>query len=256
MPFAPVPLLVSTLSYAGLLLLLAGTISLLKPPRFLRIRGRRAAWLLAGIGLLLAATGAWWPWPAHQASGATRLDAFVPEYQFSELHEARVRATPESVYRAIRAVTAGEIRTFRTLIFIRHPPLPWRRRRFSILSPNWKQPILDVATRSAFVWLADAPPRETVVGTIVCCAGARARSVEAFRALTQPGLAKAAMSFRVLDLGDGSCRVTTETRVFASDPATRRRFGLYWAFIYPGSALIRVGWLEAIQKRAERGSAS
>jgi hypothetical protein len=45
--------------------------------------------------------------------------------------------------------------------------------------------------------------------------------------------------------------VTTETRVFATDAAARRSFGLYWAFIYPGSALIRHGWLRAIKLRAE-----
>ena len=59
------------------------------------------------------------------------------------------------------------------------------------------------------------------------------------------------MTFRIEDLGRGECRVTTETRVFATDIGTRRRFGLYWAFIYPGSSLIRHGWLAAIKKRAE-----
>jgi hypothetical protein len=47
--------------------------------------------------------------------------------------------------------------------------------------------------------------------------------------------------------------VITETRVWATDPAAVRRFGLYWAFIYPGSALLRDGWLAAIKKRAENG---
>jgi hypothetical protein len=59
------------------------------------------------------------------------------------------------------------------------------------------------------------------------------------------------MNFRIEELGGGECRVTTETRVFATDAATRRRFGTYWAFIYPGSSLIRWGWLRAIKKRAE-----
>jgi hypothetical protein len=105
------------------------------------------------------------------------------------------------------------------------------------------------------VWLADEPGRGVVVGAIVCCERTRVRSAEEFRALARPGIAKAAMSFRIEDLGLGSgeCRVTTETRVGAADPATRRRFGLYWAFIYPGSSLIRYGWLEAIRRRAEAG---
>jgi hypothetical protein len=224
---------------------------MLKPLRFLRIRSRRAALCLVPIGLVLGYAGAWWPWAEQRGPGHTRLDAFVPEYQFVEFHEARVRGAPESVYRAIRSVTAGEIRTFRTLTWIRHPRLPWRRGRESILEPDWDQPILDVATRTGFVWLADEPSREAVVGTVVCCQGTRLASSDAFRNLTRAGIAKAGMNFRIEDVGGGECRVTTETRVFATDPATRRRFGLYWAFIYPGSALIRGGWLEAIKKRAE-----
>ena len=249
--FALLPLLVSTLTYAGLILLVAGAVSLLKPLRFLRIHSRRAALLLLPIGLLLAYAGAWWPWAEQRGSGSTRLDAFVPAYQFVEFHTTRVRGTPESIYRAIRAVSAGEIRAFRTLTWIRHPRFPWSKRRESILDPGVDQPILDVATRTSFVWLADEPAREAVVGTVVCCRGTRLANADAFRSLTQPGVAKAGMNFRIEDLGGGECRVTTETRIFATDEATRRRFGLYWALIYPGSALIRGGWLEAIKKRAE-----
>jgi hypothetical protein len=47
------------------------------------------------------------------------------------------------------------------------------------------------------------------------------------------------------------CVVTTETRVFTTDPWSRRKFGEYWRMIYPGSALIRRMWLQAIKKRAE-----
>ncbi len=45
--------------------------------------------------------------------------------------------------------------------------------------------------------------------------------------------------------------LTTETRVFATDSRARRRFAVYWRVIYPGSALIRRSWLDAIKRRAE-----
>jgi hypothetical protein len=44
-----------------------------------------------------------------------------------------------------------------------------------------------------------------------------------FRSLTQPGLAKAGLSFRIDDEGSGYCRVTTETRIVA--PMTRAGAG-------------------------------
>lgn len=243
-------LLVSAFTYAGLALTAAGVASLPRPLRFLRIRTRRVALGAIAVGLPLAFAGAWWPWPERRATGDSRLDAFVPSFQFVELHETRVRATPEAVYRAVRSIRADEIRTFRTLTWIRSPHLPWRRFPESIMDPR-QDPILDVATRSGFIWLADEPGRESVVGTIVCCRGTKPSSPGQFDGLTQAGFAKAAMNFRIEDLGGGECRVTTETRVFATDARTRRRFGLYWAFIYPGSSLIRYGWLAAIKKRAE-----
>jgi hypothetical protein len=243
-------LLVSALTYAGLALAVAGAVSLLRPLRFLRIRTRRVALGVVALGVPLVTMGTWWPWPAQRATGDSRLDDFVPSFQFVERHEARVRATPEAVYRAIRAVRADEIRTFRTLTWIRSPRLPWRPRRESIMNAG-QDPILDVSTRSGFIWLADEPGREALVGTVVCCRGTRASSPEQFRGLTQAGIAKAGMNFRIEDLGGGACRVTTETRVFATDAGSRRRFGQYWAFIYPGSSLIRYGWLAAIKERAE-----
>lgn len=213
-------LLVSALTYAGLALCLAGALSLFRPLRFLRIRSRRSALAALALGLPLVAAGAWWPWQELRARGHTALDGFVPGYQFVEFHETRVRGRPEAVYRAVRADPGQE-------------------------------PILDVATRSGVVWLADAPGHETAVGAVVCCRPTQLSSADHFRGLTQPDFAKAGMNLRIEDLGGGECRVTTETRVFATDPGARRRFGMYWAFINRGSSLIRYSWLAAIKKRAE-----
>jgi len=44
--------------------------------------------------------------------------------------------------------------------------------------------------------------------------------------------------------------LTTETRVRATDPRSRRLFGLYRLFIRGGSGLIRHVWLRAILRRA------
>jgi hypothetical protein len=53
------------------------------------------------------------------------------------------------------------------------------------------------------------------------------------------------------DEGGGWTRLTTETRVYATDASSRRRFAGYWRVIYPGSALIRRMWLRAVRERAE-----
>ena len=59
----------------------------------------------------------------------------------------------------------------------------------------------------------------------------------------------------VFDSGMGS-RLTTETRVLASDPGVLRRFTAYWTLIHPGSDLLRRSWLAAIRRRAESSGAA
>ena len=182
----------------------------------------------------------------------TALDRLIPAYQFDEVHAVRIDAPPNRVYRAIKEVTAGEIRFFSMLTWIRRFGRPGPE---SILNAPERLPLLEVATRTAFLLLAEEPDRELVVGTVVATSPGsddwRPSTPDAFVALTEPGFAKAAMNFRVEADGRGGSIVSTETRVFATDASTRRRFAIYWRVIYPGSALIRREWLRAVRRRAE-----
>src|SRR5574341_113276 len=242
--------MLSALAYLGVILCLVGIVSGLRP-QLVRWRSRRPGLVLLPIGLVLASAGAWWPVGVRRGASGTLLDGFVPEFHFGELHTTHVRAPPERVFRAVHAVTADEIRFFRVLTWIRSPRLPWKHTPEGILAPDWNASILDVALRSGFVLLGEIPNVELAVGTVVCCGTVALGSAEGFRALERLGFARAAMNFRVEQLSDGTTRLTTETRVVAHAAAARRRFGLYWSFIYPGSSLIRHGWLEAIRRRAE-----
>ncbi|TFV62067.1 UNVERIFIED_ORG: hypothetical protein E4P37_17905 [Bacillus sp. AZ43] len=67
----------------------------------------------------------------------------------------------------------------------------------------------------------------------------------------RPGWVKAAMDFR-LTPARGGTELSSETRVLATDPTTRRRFALYWAFVRPGSTAVRWEVLTAVQLKAER----
>jgi hypothetical protein len=234
-----------------------GLVSLVRPVRFLGIRSRRQAAILTGMGGLLGLAGAALPAPSQRATGApSLLDNFVPVYEFREFHEIRVQAAPERVYEAVLEVTAGEIRLFRMLTWIRSPHRPWGPPPGeSILNAPANRPILEVATSSGFSKLVEAPGREIVVGTTVI----RPRGIQPISAASEfvherPGFALAGMNFRIEDEGNGWCRLTTETRVHATDAVSRRRFAAYWRLIYPGSAFIRVQWLRAIRERAEKKS--
>ena len=102
----------SVLVYTGLLLTLTGLLSVLKPPVFLRIKTRRAGAALLLIGFGLGVLGAAWPAGLHHSEGRhTRIDDFMPAYHFHEFHSTRIHASPDRIFRAIKAVTPREIRT-------------------------------------------------------------------------------------------------------------------------------------------------
>jgi hypothetical protein len=239
----------SAVVYLGLIVAFAGFVCI--------FRKRRRALPLFAAGLALAFLGL--VLPARESRpdqsrirAKTRLDEFAPVWQFHEVHTMRVDAPPARVYEAIRQVRADEIALFRTLTWIRRggQPLPE-----GILNPGERASLIDVATRSGFIYLADDPPREMVIGTVIAAPkGTRGKlTPDVFRRTLPPGFTLASMNFVVRPDGTGSI-VSTETRVFANNAAGRRRFAAYWRAIYPGSALIRRMWLRAIARRAE-GSA-
>ena len=236
----------TVLVYCGFFLAFVSLVILVRP---LGALTRTHGWVLGLAALVLVFTGMLWPARETRVSAArTRLDEFIPRYQFSEFHQLRVRAQPAEAMRAINAVTAEEIRFFKTLIAIRRGG---RSGPESILNPSAGTSIIDVATRTTFILLA-RDSNEIVLGTTVVTprGGQSARTAAEFKSPPGPGYANAAMNFRVQPDGDGTL-VTTETRVFANDDGSRRRFAPYWRVIYPGSALIRRSWLRAIQKRVE-----
>jgi hypothetical protein len=215
----------SLLLYFSALLTLAGA------GMMFRRRTRRfgTAAIIAGVAGMAIAL--FWPAKEKHAATATALDREMPVWEFDERHEVDVAATPERIFDAIHAVRADEIRFFNTLTAIRRGG---RGGGENILNPSRRAPILDVALRSGFFVMADESPREIVIGTTVI----------------RPDRAIAAMNFRVEPHGSTS-RLITETRIHAKDDAARRRFGVYWRIIHPGSDLIRRGWLDAIKRRAE-----
>jgi hypothetical protein len=187
-------------------------------------------------------------------SPESQLDAIVPVSQFSEFHETTIDAPAGRVYQAICAVTGNEIALLRTLTWIRRLGRPAPE---SVLNPPGDRPFCDVALNSGFYMLADDSPREMVLGTFAAAPRAArappraAVSAATFQGIRTPGFAVAVMNFRLHPLSPSRTRLTTETRVFATDARTRRLFAAYWRVIYPGSSIIRTMWLRAIKRRAE-----
>jgi len=250
----------SALFYAGAMTAAAGLLSLIRPLRWLGIGTRgRGAWLVAA-GAVLALSAMLLPDTTRTTDARdTLIDQWLPEWQFGEYHERRVRASPRQVFAAIRAVRSSDIFLFRTLTFIRNPSR--RGQGEHILNPSPEKPILEVALAGGFLLLGEEADSELLLGAVVmappdivlAAQQGKTPSLDPalFRTLGRPGFARAVMNFRVVPESDGWTRVTTETRVHALDRETQRRFARYWRVIYPGSWIIRWSWLRAVDARIE-----
>jgi hypothetical protein len=177
------------------------------------------------------------------------LDDFLPRYDFNEVHSVTTSASPAAVMNAIRALTPTEVPVLVALMAIRSVPALVRRRRLSV-----RGPLLDGFRKSGFVTLHETPD-ELVLGGVgrfwEPSGGLRRVEAAEFGEFAEPGFAKAAFNFQIERDGERTL-VTTETRIATTDERARRRFARYWRVVHPGSALIRVAWLRAIRRRAER----
>jgi hypothetical protein len=241
--------------YAGLGLLLVGLISTLKPLRVLRIRRRATALIVLLIGAAVMLGGLEWPVSSRSATGPhQRLDEFLPSYDFYERHEAYARAPVARVSDAVENVTVTDI-----------PVAAWLMRIRGIASGRFES--REVRPQSSakspsqpgkmFLSLDTSGTSELVRGFVgqPWANGPRARvaTPAEFVAFNAPSNVKVAFNIAWSDAGGGRTRITTETRIVGTDDHARRTFARYWRVIYPGSAIIRRAWLNAIVAKAERG---
>lgn len=186
------------------------------------------------------------------------LDQILPGYHVHEVHSVAVNAPASQVFAAVRAVAPNELPLFRLLMTTRSLPALAVGRRPSFRSGG--DSLLDQARKAGFVILGEDVNRELVLGAIgrpwrLSGSGQlpAIRSADEFAAFTTPGFAKIATNFRFEESASQSwpSRLSTETRVWLTDPASMRRFRGYWSLIRPGSGLIRREWLRRIKQRAE-----
>ena len=184
---------------------------------------------------------------------ASKLDDLLPVWDFGEKHAIDVAAPPELVLDSARHLSPRESRLFIALMTIRELPAMLLR-RFPRLDLD--VPIVDQARGLGFALVADGPD-----ALVLCGVGRFWRFDSGLRPIAtehefldfdEPGCAKVAFDFRAAPAPRGA-RLSTETRIAATDLAARRTFGRYWRVIYPGSAAIRISLLRAVRRRAEGG---
>lgn len=169
------------------------------------------------------------------------IDRFLPRYDVSARYHIDIHAPIERVYSAARHLDMSDSWVVRWLYRLRGLPQ-------SSLT-------LDGMLKWGFVLLADQPSQEIVFGLIgrfwSLSAPIEPVTANAFVDFHRPGCAKAVGNMAFSPQDGGIVRVTTETRVYCLDAASRRNFRFYWLLIGPFSGLIRQEWLRLIKRRAE-----
>jgi hypothetical protein len=243
----------SVVPYAGLILVITGLICLIRPLKTIFVRSRKAAACLIAVGFLGAGLALFWPASTTTVSELTSLlDGTMPQYEFVEHHQIRVHAPLAAAYSALQAVTLDELAAYPILM----------KARNAAMGRGWSRPegpspaIIAVFSdpRSGYM-LIKRNGREMVFGGIgrVRSTGERPilSSPEAFASFDQRGCVKVAFNLKVDDAGNGWTTASTETRLHALDPESRRATAVYWRLIYPGSGMLRTMWLQAARNRAE-----
>ena len=181
----------------------------------------------------------------------------MPTWQAArrERHELRISAPPAAVWDALLDVRLGDLALSRTLLAIRAIP-----ERLAGRGPSR-------ITSGRFLQSAPVPVLASETNQAVFAAGVlqpwKLRGAQApplldaagLRAFQEPGWVKTGINFVLCPDADGT-RLTTETRVLATDARTRAHFRLYWLLIRAGSGLIRRDLLHAVARRAERHAES
>jgi hypothetical protein len=179
------------------------------------------------------------------------IDELLPAPHFREHHERRIAAPPAAVWDAMQELRLRDLVLSRALMGVRLLPARLAGRKQA--SRMVESRLLDGGP----VTLLASDPDHAVLGGGVMqpwkLTGGEeppALDAPALQAFSEPGWVKVGFDFVIEPSGAGT-RVTTETRVTATDPRTRARFGLYWLFVRAGSGLIRRDMLRAVARRAE-----
>jgi len=178
------------------------------------------------------------------------LDEVVPHPQYRMCHSRTVSAPPTAVWDELFRVTMSALPLGYALEGIRllparlagrkHPPLAERTflevTPIPVLFSQRPEVVISAGLSQAWRLLGGLTPPHL--------------DTAALRAWSQPGWIKVAMEFRLEPTTVGTL-LSTETRILATDPRTRRSFAAYWFLIRGSSGAIRREVLRVVGHRAE-----
>lgn len=168
------------------------------------------------------------------------LDNYLPTFHWQSNFSCEADAPPKSCYDAIvcSPINAGIVKL---LIGLR--------------GMDTEGTLIGFFRSNGFTVLEELPPHHIVVGLIakpwrwdggMDCPPAGEWNTDGYGSF-----AKIVAEFKVEQMDEHRCRLSTETRVCIDEGSSRWKFAMYWALVKPFSNLIRRQWLEQAKRIAE-----
>ena len=168
------------------------------------------------------------------------LDEILPDFDVAAKYTIRIEAEPDRIFKILQeGIPTGTLTRF--LMILRGLPRIVRREDCEAYS---------------FYKLKQSQQKEIVIGIIgqfwkPAANTVEINSLEEFLAFNKDGYSKAALNLRITPQLNGTCLLSTETRVVSYGPA-RNKFRSYWTLIKPFSGMIRKEVLRKIKRKSEK----
>jgi hypothetical protein len=170
-------------------------------------------------------------------------EKYLPHHDVRRVESIEVASTPGRLFPLIEELDFRKAKLTSVLFRLRGLPVP---ESMSLVG----------LTRLGFRKLERLPEQELILGLIgrfwTPSGKLQKFAPEEFIPFSDPAYAKATWSFELTPITAQRMRLSTETRVYCSDPKVARRFRRYWFCIQPFSSLIRREILDVIRQQAER----
>jgi hypothetical protein len=184
---------------------------------------------------------------------AMLIAQYLPTYDVRDYHEAEVRAPADTAYAVLRALDLNRSWIVQALFALRSLPSRLLRRPSP---PPPSGTFLEQALALGWVILEEAPGRELVAGAVTqpwqSVVTFQGLPPAEFRRFSTPGFTKIVWAFAARPVTPDVSVLSIETRVLATDPASRRKFRRYWLVVSPGVRLIRLVALSQARRELER----
>ncbi len=176
---------------------------------------------------------------------ASLSSRYLPVHHFAERHAITIRANAAAIQNAVAGLDPADDVLIGRLIQLREIPgrlfgrtgseAPFGIHTFTLLARTDNEVAYGLVGR---FWTAD-------FGLEAIPDGA------AFQAFDRNDAAKLVMNFETQALGEGRTLLTTRTRIYCADRASRIKLLSYWMLIRPVSGLIRRRILRLVKTKVE-----